>query len=82
MAHRSTRCVKKLGYTGSDALFRLFLSSVRKCHQAAGTATALSLDANGQEVSAPLDPACKPGIKRRLSPARARLSVYSSDKQT
>jgi transposase len=73
--------VKKLGYTGSDALFRLFLSSVRKCHQAAGTASRLSLDATGSKVSAPLDPTCKPCIKRRLSPARASwLYISQVDK--
>jgi len=35
--------IKKLGYTGSDALFRSFMSQVRKQHQAAGTALALDL---------------------------------------
>jgi transposase len=63
--------VRKLGYTGSDALFRLFLSSVRKQHQAAGTATTLSLDADGVKVRSLVDPACKPSLKRRMSPARA-----------
>lgn len=63
--------VRKLSYTGSDALFRLFLSSVRKQHQAAGTATTLSLDADGAKVRSPVDPACKPSIRRRMSPARA-----------
>jgi transposase len=63
--------VKKLGYTGSDALFRLFITSLRKHHQAAGTSTELSLDADGAKVSGPVDPASKPCIKRRLSPARA-----------
>jgi transposase len=62
--------VKKLGYTGSDALFRLFITSVRKHHQAAGTSAKLSLDAEGAKVSGPVDPAAKPSIKRRLSPAR------------
>jgi transposase len=63
--------IKKLGYTGSEAKQRLFLSSVSKGHQTAGTATALSLDTNGDKVSIPSDLACKPYIKRRLSPARA-----------
>src|SRR6266700_6716795 len=70
------RQVKKLGYTGSDALFRLFITSVRKHHQAAGTSAELSLDADGAKVSGPVDPASKPCIKPRLSPARARLSVH------
>ena len=73
--------VKKLGYIGSDALFRLFLSSIRKQHQASGTALALSLDIDGAKVNSPLDPACKPCIKRRLSPARASW-LYVSQKNT
>ena len=71
--------VKKLGYPGSAALFRLFISSVRKHHQAAGTATALSLDSDGARVSGPIDPASKPCIKPRLSPARASW-LYVSQK--
>jgi transposase len=63
--------VKELGYTGSEALFRLFISSVRKQHQATGTSTKLELSADGAKVSGSLDPASKPSIKRRLSPARA-----------
>src|SRR5260370_11082337 len=52
--------VKELGYTGSASLFRLFISSVRKHHQAAGTSTVLSLDADGAKVSGPADPPPKP----------------------
>jgi len=52
-------------------LFRLFISSVRKHHQAAGTSAKLELSADGAKVSGPVDPAAKPCIKRRLSPARA-----------
>ena len=63
--------VKELGYTGSEALFRLFISSVRKHHQATGTSAKLELSADGAKVSGPVDPASKPCIKRRLSPARA-----------
>ena len=63
--------VKELGYTGSAALFRLFISSVRKHHQATGTSAKLELSADGARVSGPVDPASKPCIKRRLSPARA-----------
>jgi Transposase len=63
--------VKALGYTGSEALFRLFISSVRKQHQATGTSEKLELSAHGQKVSGPIDAASKPSIKRRLSPTRA-----------
>jgi transposase len=63
--------VKELGYTGSEALFRLFISSVRKHHQATGTEASLELSADGTKVSGPVDSAADPCIKRRLSPARA-----------
>src|SRR5229473_1403143 len=63
--------VKELGYTGSQALFRLFISSVRKHHQATGTSEKLELSADGAKVSGPIDPTSKLCIKRRLSPARA-----------
>jgi transposase len=73
--------VKGLGYTGSEALFRLFISSLRKQHQAAGTSTVLSLDADGAKVSGPVDPASKPCIKGRMSPARASwLYIRQSSK--
>jgi len=74
--------VKELGYTGSAALFRLFISSVRKHHQAAGTSTVLTLDADGAKVSGPADPPPKPLLTPRLSPARARLSLRESSCQT
>ncbi len=63
--------VKALGYIGSEALFRLFISSVRKHHQATTTSAQLELSADGAKVSGSVDPACTPGIKRRLSPTRA-----------
>ncbi len=63
--------VKELGYTGSESLFRFFISSVRKHHQATGTSAQLELSADGAKVNGPVDPASKPCIKRRLSPARA-----------
>src|SRR5216684_9319741 len=63
--------VKELGYTGSEALFRLFISSVRKHHRATGTSASLELSADGAKVSGPIDPPSKLCIKRRLSPARA-----------
>jgi transposase len=63
---------KALGYTGSEGLFRLFISSLRQHHQAAGNATSLSLDADGAKVSSPpADPASNLCIKRRISPSRA-----------
>jgi transposase len=63
--------VKELGYAGSEALCRLFISSVRKHHRATGTAAKLELSADGAKVSGPVDRAPKPCIKGRLSPARA-----------
>ncbi|HEY6410978.1 MAG TPA: transposase [Ktedonobacteraceae bacterium] len=73
--------VKELGYTGSQALFRLFISSVRKQHQAAGTSTVLTLDVDGAKVSGPVDPLPKPSLTRRMSPARASwLYVSQSSK--
>jgi transposase len=53
------------------ALFRLFISSVRKQHRAVGTSASLQLSADGAQVSGPADPVPKPCVKRRLSPARA-----------
>jgi len=63
--------VKARGYTGSVALFRLFISSVRKQHRATGTATKLELSADGATVCGSTDPVPTPCIKRRLPPARA-----------
>jgi transposase len=63
--------VKELGYTGSEALFRLFISSVRKQHQAAGTSKVLTLDVDGAKVSSPVDPLPMPSLTRRMSPTRA-----------
>lgn len=63
--------VKARGYPGSVALFRLFLSSVRKQHRAAGTAATLELSTDRVTVCGPANPAPTPRVKRRLSPARA-----------
>jgi transposase len=63
--------VKELGYPGSEALFRLFISSVRKHHRATGTSASLELSADGAKVSGPVDPPSKLCIKGRLSPTRA-----------
>jgi hypothetical protein len=52
--------IKQLGYTGSEALFRYFMSQVRKHHRAAGTALALDLStARGLISSAPADLSAK-----------------------
>src|SRR5438128_820353 len=63
--------IKKLGYTGSDALFRYFMTHVRKQHQAAGTALALELSTARGSISAPDDLPPKSSPKRRMSPSRA-----------
>ncbi|HET8851528.1 MAG TPA: transposase [Ktedonobacteraceae bacterium] len=63
--------VKLRGYTGSDSLFRRFISQLRKQHQCAGTASALTLDASGAQVHVPPDSPPKPSVKRRMSPPRA-----------
>ncbi len=63
--------VKMRGYTGSDSLFRLFITHLRQQHQAAGTSTVLGLDASGAHVNAPPDFPPKPSLKRRMSPTRA-----------
>ncbi len=69
--------VKARGYTGSVALFRLFISSVRKHHRAAGTSAKLELSANGATVNGPTDPVPIPCVKRRLSPAWASWMYVS-----
>ncbi len=63
--------IKNLGYTGSEALFRYFMTHVRKQHQAAGTAMALELSTIQGSVSTPDDLPPKPSPKRRMSPTRA-----------
>ncbi len=73
--------VKMRGYTGSDLLFRLFISQLRKQHQRVGTASILTLDTSGAQVKAPLDSPPKPSPKRRMSPTRASwLCVCQPDK--
>jgi transposase len=63
--------VRMRGYTGSDSLFRRFISQLRKHHQSAGTASGLTLDPSGAHVHIPDDCPPKPSPKRRLSPTRA-----------
>src|SRR5216684_8098161 len=73
--------VKLRGYTGSNSLFRLFISQLRKQHQHTGTALALTLDTSGAHVHAPADSPPKPSPKRRMSPTRASwLCVCRPDK--
>jgi transposase len=63
--------IKKLGYTGSDALFRYFMTQVRKQHQAAGTALALEFSTAQGSINTPGDLPPKPSPKRHISPTRA-----------
>jgi transposase len=63
--------VKLRGYPGSNSLFRLFISQLRKQHQHTGTALALTLDTSGAQVHAPADSPPKPSPTRRMSPTRA-----------
>ncbi len=51
--------------------FRRFISQLRKQHQCAGTASALTLDASGAQVHVPPDSPPKPSVKGRMSPPRA-----------
>lgn len=63
--------IRQRGYTGSAALVRLFICELRKQHQAAGTATALHLDASGSQVMRAANCSPKPSPTRRMSPSRA-----------
>jgi transposase len=73
--------INRLGYTGSDTLFRLFMTQMRKQHQAAGTALILDLSTTRGLVSTPGDLPPKPSPKRRMSPSRASwLCVCQSAK--
>jgi transposase len=73
--------VRMRGYTGSDSLFRRFISQLRKQHQSAGTASVLTLDPSGAHVHVPDDSPPNPSPKRRLSPTRASwLCVCQSDR--
>jgi len=70
--------IRKLGYIGSDALFRLFLSQVRKHHQ---TAYALELSTDQRSVNVAEDIPPKPMPKHRMSPTRASwLCMCQPDK--
>jgi len=63
------------GFTGSAPLLRLFLAQLRKKHQEAGSASALTLDTSTQTIEIPASLPPKPRIPCRLSATRARLSL-------
>ena len=63
--------IKKLGYIGSDALFRLFLSQVRKQHRTVGASLALELSPDRGSVSTIDGLPPKSTLKHRMSPTRA-----------
>jgi transposase len=63
--------VQQLGYTGSEVLCRLFITSLRKQHQAAGTSNGLELSRDGAKVSGTASAKPGPSPQRRMSPARA-----------
>jgi transposase len=74
--------IKQRGYTGSEALFRSFMTQVRTQHRAVETALALDLStARGLISSAPADLCAKSTPKRRMSPSRASwLCMCQPDK--
>jgi transposase len=59
------------GFTGSAPLLRLFLAELRKKHQEAGSASALTLDPSTQALELPADLPPKSRIPCRLSATRA-----------
>ena len=63
--------VKQLGYPGSEVLCRLFITSLRKHHRAAGASSGLELSVDGAKVSGPANSKPVPSPKRRMSPTRA-----------
>jgi transposase len=63
--------IKAYGFTGSAALLRMFLAELRKKHQEAGSASALTLDASTHVLEIPPSLPPKPIVKRRLSSTRA-----------
>lgn len=69
------------GFTGSATLLRMFLAELRKKHQEAGSAAALTLDASTHAIEIPPSLPPKPRITRRLSATRASwLFVSQSGK--
>ena len=63
--------IKARGFPGSAPLLRLFLAELRKKHQEAGSASALTLDACTQAIEIPPSLPPKPRIPCRLSATRA-----------
>ena len=73
--------IKARGFTGSATLLRMFLAELRKKHQEAGSASALTLDTSTQAIAIPPSLPPKPRITRRLSATRASwLFVSQSGK--
>jgi transposase len=59
------------GFTGSAPLLRKFLAELRKKHQEAGSASALTLDTSTQAIEIPPSLPPKPRIPCRMSATRA-----------
>jgi transposase len=59
------------GFTGSAPLLRKFLAELRKKHQEAGSASALTLDTSTQAIEIPASLPPKPRIRCRMSATRA-----------
>ena len=73
--------IEHLGYTGSEALLRSFLTQVRKQHRAAGTTLVLDLSPGQGSVSISTDLPPQSSPKRRMSPSRASwLCMCQPDK--
>jgi len=63
--------IRARGFTGSAPLLRKFLAELRKKHQEAGSASALTLDAATQTIEIPPSLPPKPRIPCRMSATRA-----------
>lgn len=63
--------ITALGFTGSAPLLRKFLAELRKKHQEAGSASALTLDTSTQAIAIPASLPPKPRIACRMSATRA-----------
>ena len=63
--------IKVCGYAGSAPLLRIFLADLRKKHQEAGSAEALTLDTSTQAIEIPDTLPPQPRIVHRMSSTRA-----------
>jgi len=73
--------IKARGYPGSAPLLGMFLAELRRKHQEAGSASALTLEASTQRLEIPASVPSKPRITRRMSGTRASwLCVSQRDK--